>query len=70
VASLNATGEYEQSLKVIYKMLAYYPTDVYFLGKLAQVYERQKNDKLARGVYDDIIILDPANTQARSYLNR
>ena len=70
VASLNATGEYDQSLKVIYKMLAYYPTDVYFLSKLAQVYVSQKNHKLAKGVYNDIIILDPANTQARSYLNQ
>ena len=70
VASLNAKGEYEQSLKIIYKMLAYYPTDVYFLSKLAQVYVNQKKEKLAEGVYQDIIILDPANTQAIGYLNR
>jgi len=70
VASLNAKAEYDQSLKIIYKMLAYYPTDVYFLGKLAQVYVNQKKEKLAEGVYQDIIILDPANTQAIGYLNR
>jgi len=70
VASLNALAEYDQSLKVIYKMLAYYPTDVYFLSKLAQVYVNQKKESLAQGVYKDILILDPANTQATSYLNR
>ena len=70
VASLNARKEYEQSLKVIYKMLALYPTDIYFLGKLAQVYVHQKKDALAKDVYENIIILDPANTQALGYLNR
>lgn len=70
VYSLNAKKEYEQSLKIIYKMLAYYPTDVYFLTKLAQVYENQKKYDLAKSVYMDIIILDPANTKATGYLNR
>ncbi len=70
IVSLNALHEYKQSLKIIYKMLAYYPTDVDFLGKLAQVYIDTKQDNLALGVYQDIIILDPADTKARAYLNQ
>lgn len=70
VTSLNATGEYDPSLKVIYKMLAYYPTDVFFLTKLAQIYAQQKQTKLAESVFMDVIILDPVNPDAINYLNR
>ena len=69
VSSLNATQEYKQSLKIIYKMLAFYPTDVYFLEKLAQVYVYQKKASLSKDVYENIIILDPSNTKAIGYLN-
>lgn len=70
VTSLNATGEYDLSLKVIYKMLAYYPTDVFFLTSLAQIYVKQKQEKLAESVYTDVIILDPVNPAAIKFLNR
>jgi len=70
VISLNATKEYDQSLKVIYKMLAYYPTDVFFLTGLAQIYIQQKETKLAESVFTDVIILDPVNPDAIKYLNR
>ncbi len=70
VTSLNTTGEYDPSLKVIYKMLAYYPTDVFFLTSLAQIYIHKKQDVLAEGVYTDVIILDPVNPDAIKYLNR
>ena len=67
---LNAKKEYAQSLKVISKMLEYYPTDVYFLLRLAYVYTQQGKHDLAASVYVDILILDPSNPDAISYLNR
>ncbi len=67
---LNANKEYEQSLKVISKMLQYYPTDVYFLSRLAYIYTQEGKHDLATGVYLDILILDPSNPDAISYLNR
>jgi tetratricopeptide (TPR) repeat protein len=70
VDSLNVTGELDLSLKVIYKMLAYYPTDVFFLTAMAQIYARQKQTKLAESVFADVIILDPVNPEALEYLNR
>ena len=68
--SLNADKAYDQSLKVIYKMLAYYPTDVFFLTRLAEIYAQQKQTKLAEDIFTDIIILDPVNPDAINYLNR
>lgn len=70
VTTLIAIGEYEQSLKVVYKMLAYYPTDVFFLSGLAEIYIHQDQEKLAESVYADVIILDPVNPDAIKYLNR
>jgi len=70
VTSLNAKKEYEQSLKIIYKMLASYPTDVKYLSFLADIYVQQNKNKLAKSIYSDILILDPVNPNAISFLNR
>ncbi|NPA80043.1 MAG: tetratricopeptide repeat protein [Thermotogae bacterium] len=66
--ALRHQKKYSQAEKVARKMLTLYPTDVSFLNELALAlyYQGKKNDALA--IFADVLILDPDNATARSFL--
>lgn len=60
----------ELAEKIAQKMLALSPTSVIFLGELALAKLALKQTDAAAAIYHDILILDPENAAARTYLGQ
>ncbi|MCF8260070.1 MAG: hypothetical protein K9J12_04795 [Melioribacteraceae bacterium] len=58
----------ELASQVVNKMLAVYPSDVSFLTELAYLKHAQNDKETAASLFWDILILDPENNDAKSYL--
>jgi len=70
VVALYYKKRYDTALKLINKMLSLYPTSVLFLTQLGKVYYAKGNVKLAKRIFEDILILDPNNVVAKEYLSK
>lgn len=66
--ALRMTNKLEQAEIINTKMLTAYPTDVSFLSELALVKIAQGDKEAADKLFKDIIILDPENVTAKSYI--
>lgn len=62
--------DYKNALGVVNKMLLLYPTSVLFLNLLGEVYYLEGKKELAKKVFNDVLILDPNNVVAKSYLSK
>jgi len=65
---LRMQKKYELAAQVSQKMLALAPTSVLFLTELAAVKVVTGQTEQAVKIYQDILILDPENSSARTYL--
>jgi len=68
IYSLNYQKKYKDSYKIIIKMLTIYPTNVKLLVELGKNYYAQKQFEKAFKTFYDVLILDPVNVTAKSYL--
>ncbi len=68
--ALRKQNKADLALEVINKMLYLYPTDVNFLVELAQVYAQTGEEKKAKAVFQDVLILAPENLIAQEYLEK
>ena len=67
ILALKEKGEYAQALKLTKKMLALYPTSIIYLEQLASLTAKD-DEKKAKSIYENILILDPNNVTAKQYL--
>ena len=67
---LRMQEKYELAEAVGKKMLVLYPIDLSFLTELALVKQAQQDKDSALKIYQDILILDPENYFARTYLQQ
>jgi len=67
--SLRMQGKLDLARKVLGKMLMLYPIDVNFLSEQALVEYARGDTASAVKILKDILILDPENTTAKSYLS-
>jgi tetratricopeptide (TPR) repeat protein len=66
--SLRMQGKLDLARKVIDKMLALYPIDVNYLSEKALVEYARADTVTSVKILEDILVLDPENTTAKSYL--
>ncbi len=66
--SLRMQEKFDQAEKVCNTMLATYPTDINFLIELAYVKVGQEDTEKAGLIFWDVLVLDPENEYAKSYL--
>jgi tetratricopeptide (TPR) repeat protein len=55
--------------KVINKMLALYPTDIYLLSELAILKAAGGDKTAAARIFGDVLVLDPENVTAKGYFS-
>ena len=67
---LRLEGKYDLAEKIINKMLYIYPTDTKFLIELGIVKFKRGKLKDAQRIFNDVLILDPENITAKSYLEK
>jgi len=67
ILALKEKNEYAQALKLTKKMLALYPTSVIYLEQLASIVAKD-DEKKAKSIYENILMLDPNNLTAKQYL--
>jgi len=60
-------GKEKEARATAHKMLRLYPVDVGFLTLFARSYKRS-DPEYARRIYEDILILDPNNVEAREFV--
>ncbi len=70
VYALRMQKKYDLAEKISKDMLALYPIDVLFLTELALTKDGQKEARAAAGIFWNILILDPENPAANSYLQQ
>ena len=70
ILALKGIKDYQNAIKVTNKMLGLYPTSVLFLNILGEVYYLQNKKDLAKKVFKSVLLLDPNNVIAKSYLNK
>lgn len=68
--ALRMQEKIDAAYQIVVKMAQAYPTDIYFLTELAILNDAQGNTKEATRLFTDILVLDPENRDARSYLGR
>lgn len=68
VIALRKQKKTDLALKVVNKMLFLYPTEVSFLVEMGLLYAQQGNKGKAKAVFWDVIVLDPENVTAKTYL--
>ncbi len=68
--TLRMQQKWELAEAVARKMLTLYPTDVSFLVELGLIRAGVGASEEARAIFRDVLILDPENETARSYLQR
>ncbi|MCD4782827.1 MAG: tetratricopeptide repeat protein [Candidatus Eremiobacteraeota bacterium] len=66
--ALRMQGKHNMAKKITEKMTARYPTNISFLTELALINYAQENKETAYNIFSDILILDPNNSTAKSYL--
>ncbi len=69
-AALMGIKDYKNALKVTQKMLTLYPTSVLFLNLLGEIYYIEGKKDKAKEVFANVLILDPNNVVAKSYLKK
>lgn len=67
--SLILQGKHEPAQKIIHKMQLKYPEDTLFMAQSAQVHALKKSYSVATEIYQNILILDPDNIEAKIYLS-
>ena len=67
---LRMQGKHDLAEKVIDKMLLLLPTDVSFLSERALVKIAQGDRSTTTEIYNDILILDPENVAAKTFLTQ
>jgi tetratricopeptide (TPR) repeat protein len=70
VFALRMQAKLEAAYQVALKMATAYPTDLSFMAELALVSEARGDKDEATRLFTDLLILDPENQTARSYLGR
>ena len=68
--ALKNMKDYKSTLSIANKMLSLYPTSVLFLNLLGEVYYLEGKKELAKKIFKDVLILDPNNVLAKSYLKK
>lgn len=68
--ALRKQKKFSISETVARKMLSIYPTDVNFLNELAISLYYQGKKSYALSIFKDVLILDPENVVAKTYLTR
>jgi len=68
ILALKGIKDYKNALKIADKMLSLYPTSVLFLNALGEIYYLQNKKDLAKKIFENVLILDPNNVVAKSYL--
>lgn len=66
--SLRMQEKFDQAEKICNTMLSAYPTDIAFLIELAYIKVGQENTEKAGLIFWDVLVLDPENEYAKSYL--
>jgi len=66
---LRLQKKYELAEKVTIKLLTLYPTDVTFLTEYGALQYARKNWEQADAVFQDVLILDPENVDARAFIS-
>ena len=70
ILALKGIKDYKNALKLTNKMLALYPTSVLYLNSLGEIYYVSSKKDLAKKIFEDVLILDPNNVFAKSFLNK
>ncbi len=70
ILALMGIKEYKTAIKVANKMLALYPTSVLFLNSLGEIYYIEGKKEEAKKIFENVLILDPNNVIAKSYLKK
>ena len=70
ILALKGVKDYKNAIKLANKMLNLYPTSVLFLNSLGEIYYLQNKKDLAKNIFEDILILDPNNVIAKSYISK
>jgi tetratricopeptide (TPR) repeat protein len=65
---LRLQKKYDLAEKLNLKLLTIYPTDVTFLTEYGALQYAQSNWEKAEAIFQDVLILDPENVDARSFL--
>ena len=68
IKALKNLKDYKTALNLVNKMLSLYPTSVLFLNLLGEIYYLEGKKDLAKRVFESVLILDPNNVVAKSYL--
>ena len=68
ILALKGVKDYKSALKIANKMLSLYPTSVLFLNSLGEIYYLENKKDLAKNIFENVLILDPNNVVAKSYL--
>ena len=66
--ALRMQGKLDAAYQVVLKMATAYPTDTLFLQELARLAVARGDQDEAVRLYTDVLILDPENQEARTYL--
>jgi len=69
VLALKGKGENKVAIDITNKMLTIYPTSVLYLNILGELYYKN-NPKQAKEIFKNVLILDPNNVLAKSYLKK
>jgi len=68
IKALKSLKDYKTALNLANKMLSLYPTSVLFLNLLGEIYYLEGKNDLAKRIFQSVLILDPNNVVAKSYL--
>jgi len=68
--ALKNMKDYKSTLSIANKMLSLYPTSILFLNLLGEVYYLEGKKELAKKIFKNVLILDPNNLLAKSYLKK
>ena len=67
---LRKQEKYDLAESICKKMLTLFPTNTSFLVELALAVEERGDEAVASGIFGDVLILDPENPTAKSYLEQ
>ena len=70
ILALKGIKDYKNALALTNKMLALYPSSVLYLNLLGGTYYIEGKKDLAKKIFNDVLILDPNNVVAKSYLKK
>ena len=68
--ALKGIKDYKNAINIANKMLNLYPTSTLFLDSLGEIYMLENKKTLAKKIFENVLILDPNNIVAKSYLNK